>query len=840
MKKYPLGILCITLFFLWQFVVGDVALAGVTGTLAGTVTDQKTGESLPGANIVIKGSKMGTMADQNGFFLINNIPAGRYSITASMMGYTSVTKEGVTVLVDLRTTIEFILSPTVLDLGEEVTVTAEAPMIQRDVTATTHFISQEEMEQLPVQSFQQVVDIQPGVAAGHIRGGRKTEVLYLVDGLPVQEAIEGEVGSELPYSSVIDMTVQTGGFNAEYGDAMSGVVNIITKDGSSAPEGRLEIYTLNYGNDDNPFDLDDSNHDLNYELNCGGPLWMWGDRVKWFLSANLRDPHSRWKREEFGTRMRVFNSTESRSYNIINKITSYLRDSDRLTFQGLLSIWDWWEYDNKWLKNLEGLPFRSKKSYRLSLDWTHTFNPRTFFSVKFSIYNVLKSIYGTDPGETRDQIEWENSDPDSFIVSGSYPWQLDHEEIQHILKFDWVSQMTNNHQMKAGAEFVYYDLYKWNKQWTYQPTPDPDFPLYIQYVTDYHYYPKKGALYVQDKIEYEGMIANVGLRFDYLDPQASRPALEKIPGQQGQWEWVVHNDEMIPAEVKYQISPRFGVNLPIAEGQELHVNYGYFFQTPLFDYLYTNVNYNPQEGFSPLAGNPDLKPAKTIMYEASYKHQLATDMVMDITLFSKDVSNLVDTKTYRPESEKEDESGYVQYVNMAWVDIHGLEVFLKKRYGRFLSGKVSYTYMTAKGTGSSEREGYDWTRQGYEVPIGEYYLSWDQRHTLVLDLDIRKPKNWGLNLLWRWNSPLPYTKNVGPHTTPNNKRMSVTTELDIRLNKDFTFNGWKVFLFGEVLNVFDRSNILWLDEYGRPGGRLDDPGALDLRRRFRFGMGLDF
>ncbi|MFQ6092767.1 MAG: carboxypeptidase regulatory-like domain-containing protein, partial [bacterium] len=811
MKSIPLGVCVSAILFLGLVYFDGPAIAGVTGTLAGTVRDQKTGEPLPGANIVIKGTKMGTMADVNGFFLINNIPAGTYSVTASMMGYTSVTKEGITVLVDLRTTLEFRLTPTVLDLGEEVTVTAEAPMIRRDVTATTHFISKQEMDQLPVQSFQQVVDIQPGVAAGHIRGGRKTEVLYLVDGLPVQEAIEGEVGSELPYSSVIDMTVQTGGFNAEYGDAMSGVVNIITREGGSTPGGRFEIYTLDYGQDPNPFDLGGSNHDLNYEVNLGGPIYR--DRIKYFLSANLRDPHTRWRREEFGTRMRIFNSVESQSNNFIGKLTTHLRDNDRLTLQGLLSIWDWWEYDHKWKKNLAGLPSRSKKSYRLSLDWTHTISPRTFFSLKLSVYNVLKSIYGKDPGEAMDQIRWENDDKRSWVVEGSYPWQLDHEEIHNVIKFDWVSQVTNNHQMKSGVEFTYYDLYKWNKQWMYTPSPDPNFPLYLQYVTEYHYYPKKGAVYVQDKIEYEGMIANVGLRFDFLDPQASRPVLEKKPTELGQWAWVVNNDETVPAEMKYQLSPRLGVNLPISEGQELHVNYGYFFQTPLFDYLYTNVNYNPEEGFSPLAGNPDLKPAKTIMYEASYKKQLSKDMVLDITIFSKDVSNLVDTKTYVPESA--DEGGYTQYVNMAWVDIHGLEVFIKKRYGNLLSGKVSYTYMTAKGTGSSEREGYDWTRQGYKVPIGEYYLSWDQRHTLVLNLDIRKGNNWGVNILWRWNSPLPYTRNIGPQTTPNNARMHVTTDLDIRFNKNFKLLGGRFFLFSEALNLFDRPNILWLDESGQ-------------------------
>ena len=123
---------------------------------------------------------------------------------------------------------------------DEVIVTAKAPLIRKDVTATTHFISSKEIENIPVQSFMEIVDIQPGVAAGHIRGGRKSEVLYLVDGIPIQEAIEGKAGSELPNSSIIEMTVQTGGFSAEYGNAMSGVVNIINREGSNEFSGKVE------------------------------------------------------------------------------------------------------------------------------------------------------------------------------------------------------------------------------------------------------------------------------------------------------------------------------------------------------------------------------------------------------------------------------------------------------------------------------------------------------------------------------------------------------------------------------------------------------------------------
>ena len=116
MKRVRLRTLILATILFSLTLYSGRAMAGVTGTLAGTVIDQKTNEPLPGANIVIKGTMMGTMADMQGFFLINNIPAGTYSVTASMMGYTSVTNEGVTILVDLRTTLEFRLAPTVLDL----------------------------------------------------------------------------------------------------------------------------------------------------------------------------------------------------------------------------------------------------------------------------------------------------------------------------------------------------------------------------------------------------------------------------------------------------------------------------------------------------------------------------------------------------------------------------------------------------------------------------------------------------------------------------------------------------------------------------------------------------
>ncbi|NOY60435.1 MAG: TonB-dependent receptor [Calditrichaeota bacterium] len=818
------------------FTLLNTVFAGITGTLSGRVFDKETGRGIPGVNVIIKGTQLGAATDSKGRYIITNIPAGKFDIEARMMGYTTTSHINVSILMDLRTVVDFRLSSQVLEMGE-IKVSAERPMIQRDVTATTHFISQDEIGQLPVQSVKDIVDIQPGVAAGHIRGGRNSEVLYLVDGLPVSEAIEGKVGTELPMSSVIDMTVQTGGFAAEYGNAMSGVVNIITRDGGEQHHGSFETSGFRFQNHSNPFDRRKNEIDFISDFSLGGPF-INSDKFRYYVSADYRAPYTRWKREDFGQKNRIFNNKDSYNINANGKLTWFASSQFKLSFQGLLSLWNWVEFDNKWKKHTQGLPRRTKDSYRFSLTAVHTLSPRTFYEVRLSQYNVLKSILGASSNEQA-AVKYQDNDPQSWVIAGDYPWWLDHQEIHTIGKFDLVSQVTLNHQIKSGVEVTYYDLYKKSVQRLELFTYDPTFPQYISYNTEYRYFPYRGAAYIQDKIDYEGMIANIGIRWDFFQPRASRPALEnKVYGDRSQW--IIDNDETVQASMKTQFSPRLGLALPISPRNELHINYGYFFQMPLFDYLYTNSNLNTAEGFSPL-GDPNLKPARTVSYEVSYKQMLSNDMLLDVTFFSKDVSNLVDNNTFLDERKGALAStGFSRFVNLEKVGVYGAEIFVKRRVGKFLSGKINYTYMVAKGTGSDRSQKFDWLTIDQRVMIDEYYLSWDQRHTFVANLDFRKAKNWGLNVLFRWNSPLPYTKFRGDATTPNNERMKPTSVLDIRFNKDFKMWNFACSYFFESLNTFNHKNILWMDAYDRIGGMLNDPGAVDEKFRIRTGVRMQF
>ncbi len=811
--------------------------AGVYGTLAGQVVDEQSGEGLAYVNIVIEGAGKGGITDEDGYFLINHIPSGSYTVSAQIMGYKTENKRDVKILVDLRTKLVFKLKPVSLDLGEEIVVTAEQPLLQKDVTATTHFISNEELKTLPLKNYKQAIDIQPGVAAGHIRGGRKDEVLYLVDGLPVKEAIEGEIGTDLPNSAIVDMTVQTGGFNAEYGNAMSGVVNIITKEGTENFFSHLELSATYLNNEPRPFS---ANHQNDYEVDfsAGGPIT---DKLQYFISSNALYPNSRWKKEEFGVKRLIYTDVESQNFNVAGKLTYHIDNSTKINVQGLLSLWDWTEYDHQWKFNLSGLSPQSKKSYRLNVFLSHAFSNDSYLNLYVSQYNVLKAVYGKSSEEQEPVIhetdESGNEDPLGYVISGDYPWWMDHEEIHNLIKVDFVKQMNFNHQIKFGGEAIFYYLYKKNVFRKELFRFDPKFPRYITYDTEYEYRPNQGSFYIQDKIDYEFLTLNLGLRYDFFNPRARRPVVEQdVTGVDSVW--IVSPEESTPASIKHQFSPRVGFSLPASANSEFRINYGYFFQMPQFEYLYTNSNLNVAYGFAAV-GDPDLKPARTVAIEAGYRVSFDDLYLLDITFFNKDVTNLVDSNTFLnadPQFGGAFSYGLSRFVNSSAVNIRGMELFFKRRFHRKIGGKISYTYMYARGTGSSAVDAINWQGDTYRIPNDQFPLSWDQRHTIVLDFSYSLWNRWRLNTLYRWNSGLPYTKFKGYGTVPNNARLSSTQSFDIRIARKFQWNTLALYMFGELYNAFDNRNILWADINGKPGGHLEDISAWDMGRHIQFGL----
>ena len=221
MSKKVLSIIAILSLF------ASFAFAGITGKITGRVTDVSTGQPLIGANILIEGTSIGAATDYDGYFVILNIPPTTYTVKVSMIGYAEYLVENVRVEIDLTTKLNPELSTEAVS-GERVVVIAERNIVRPDIAASQMSISGAQIEELPFATIAEVLTVQEGIA-----GGSSNESICMVDGVVLRDGRDSRPFTGIPLSAVQEISIQTGGFNPEYNNVRSGIVNVVTKEGSS-------------------------------------------------------------------------------------------------------------------------------------------------------------------------------------------------------------------------------------------------------------------------------------------------------------------------------------------------------------------------------------------------------------------------------------------------------------------------------------------------------------------------------------------------------------------------------------------------------------------------------
>jgi len=211
-----------------------------TGKVNGQVVSAESGEPIPGANVVIVGTQQGTSTNPDGRYTILNVAPGTYDLRASFVGFEAQTVQGVEVSIDLTTTVNFELPEETVGL-EGVTVTAEDRVVKEDLSASRVDISAEDLQNLPVTDLSSAVGLQAGVQGLQIRGSGADEANVLIDGAGLSSGRSNNPYTGFSYTSVQEVQVQSGGFNAEFGNIRSGVVNVTTKEG---PRDRYEADVL--------------------------------------------------------------------------------------------------------------------------------------------------------------------------------------------------------------------------------------------------------------------------------------------------------------------------------------------------------------------------------------------------------------------------------------------------------------------------------------------------------------------------------------------------------------------------------------------------------------------
>jgi hypothetical protein len=869
LKGSRISIIVVLLTGLLVLVFAQVIQAGTAGKIAGVVRDSESGVPLPGAAVMINGTSIGTSTDEDGEYFILNVPVGTYMVVASLIGYQPVTQTKVTVLLDLTTPLDFQLTTAPVELKKGVTVVATRPLIQKDLTSSTDMVIREQLDYLP-----NAVEIQPVISnmAGtvvdqdgflHVRGGREATVSYFLDDIYIQDPLIGHVGTRIPPEALEELNLTTGGFTAEYGEALSGVVNAITREGGPNFSGKVKAYdglTCFYDVKSGEYGKLERNNTHSLIFNLGGPLtFTQSDKATFFLSAEKiwSDGHLPHNERELTTGTGKINLRPANNLKLVLSGNYYTRDLERYVHRDVNSI----SYDF----NLDGLGKIRNKSYSMGAKTSYATSKSTFVSIKLShFYTDLKlapqhlfDVYWDQwPGYQEDSsgvyvgtIDDDNYNPaEEYFYTGFttgddyYPRYHYRRSRYTSLGFDLISQVDKHNQIKFGGEYRANRL-KWDDKQFFNARP---------YGEKYEVNPNYAAFYVQDKIELKEIVINAGLRLDYLDADIDY------------WNDPVSKETKVHTSSKTQLSPRLGISHPISDRTVIHFSYGYYFQVPPYQYMFTNLQADLTTGL-PVVGNPDMEAEKSIAYELGINHALTDDITMKTTTYYKDLHNLASTRevVYAGGS-------YTQFVNADYGTVKGVDVILTKRpTNKNLSGTINYSYMIAKGNASSAYEGYyDYFTQGTSAPVWpvrEYPLSFDQRHTLTVDLDYRVPRDWkgkfagltlpgawGLNVLTKYGSGMPYTKTDDQGNrlgAINEGRMPATYRVDLKFNKDFyLFQDKQTHLsfFTEVVNLFDRRNVLHVysntgkpDDYGYHYELTADPDgagpltAEDVNRYYR-------
>lgn len=217
---------CAVAFF---FLIAATSADAQTGRISGQVTDP-SGQPLPGVNVVIEGTTTGNSSDIDGYYSIIGVRPGTYVLRASYIGFAVQLIREVRVNADQNTTVDIVMQEELI-AGEEVIVTATAPILEVDVSSSRLNVSAEQIEALPTSSVAGVLALQAGTEGLSIRGSGSDELSFNVNGLTLRDERSNSPYTNIPLSSVDALQVVTSGFNAEYGNVRSGVINVTTKEG---------------------------------------------------------------------------------------------------------------------------------------------------------------------------------------------------------------------------------------------------------------------------------------------------------------------------------------------------------------------------------------------------------------------------------------------------------------------------------------------------------------------------------------------------------------------------------------------------------------------------------
>ncbi|MBI4428821.1 MAG: TonB-dependent receptor [Ignavibacteriales bacterium] len=922
------GTICLLLLSILVF--SNLFANGTTGKIAGTVSDARTGEKLIGVNVTIDGLPLGTSTNVEGYYVILNVPPGVYNVKASYIGYAASTIAEVRVSIDQTTVVDFSLTEATIS-GQEVVVVATRPVVQPDVGASRASLDYREIANLPITQISTVVGLQAGVQGLSVRGGSVDQTAFVLNGLTLRDERDNSPYTAVSLLAVQEIQIQTGGFTAEYGNVRSGVINVVTKEGSpqrynlgasvryrppqrkyfGMPPNSYDSYWIRpyldpdvawTGTDNGVWDdwtrrqykefrggwneiarllLADTDPTNDISPQAAQQVFLWQHRKNFDITkpdydidiglggpvpggenlGNLR--FYSFFRQTTGQYAIPLSRNDITDWSGSVKITSDIGQGMKLMLEGIIGknqavdanqsgvygridgtadMGDLMNrvsfIDTRLFSTDYWAPNHVDRSV-LGAKFTHVLSPETYYEV---VAQRFHSDYSTNPGKLRDTsriYKFGNGyyldeapfgffpNPGIHSLTGIDGMRMavgmsnarDSSKLTtYSLKGDFVSQIDRYNQVKAGVEFALTD-----NQVNYGSV-DLVLPS-GRSSSKWRTYPKRFEAYIKDKLEFEGMIVDAGVRFAFSyaggEWYSYDPFTKAFKGTKSYGIDSLLNKA--PTEKVTAWMPRLNVAFPITENAKLFFNYGHFRQLPLPENLFL-VRHETASGDIVRLANPNLPLPKTVAYELGYEHNLLDMFLLRLSGYYKDVSDQSYLVNYIGIDNK---PNYTVTTNNSYVDIRGFEFTLTKNRGDWAQGFVNYTYqVSTSGNFGRPRYYEDAVLQRSDERINVTVNRPVPRPYARLNVDFFTPDDFGpdfggvrllgdlrMNILASWTSGFYFTW-VGGGSQPgivNNIQWVDQYGADLRFSKGLRFGGLNFELFMDVINVF---NIKQLTTYG--------------------------
>jgi hypothetical protein len=826
--------------------------AQAEGSIAGRVYQTGTEQGLAQAQILVD-DRVRSITDSDGTYRVRGIRSGWHSVSARLIGYRSVVRDSVFVRAGATVMLDFALETNPLELAPLVVTAPVDPVLDPLATATEQKISADDLRDLPISSLEEALALSAGSVGESYRGGRLGEESFILDGLGVKnqlDAANGGLGLRIPPDALSEAALVTNGFSARYGQAISGLINIVTKEPTEEWEGRLGYET------DRPFG---GSWDLGLDriiAQAGGPVVgkmgivgavdvtgrLDADPVNAPAPTDPRDPRSE------SPVMLPHNSGEQ--WSGLGKITLPVTGRVTLRLLGLHSEEQNLLYDPVYKYDLQLAPAQRLRGDLVSGHAQYASGPGTRkplimdvrvgrftrdfmrgtldeeFDYGFGALTGKRYHFvGEDLARSQDpslepipgfrtplpSMATPYGVPGFFVGTGSrgsLEWSHFGETRAQV---DATYGAGDRVDLFFGGELVKQQVRTYQRALGYLPVGLGDS---VPPTASSRFSPTSAAGYLEAQVRITDLAFTGGLRYDQFSA-GSQLASESRGSRR-------------------KLSPRFAVST-VLRGATFVASYGRFAQAPDYQYLVDAAFDDTTRTGRFRRGNPNIGFEDATQYEFSLRVRPTPITSLRIGAYVKRLDGLVASVPLGLDPDS------TIFGNADAGSVKGIELLFERDLRGGFGARVAYTLQSATATATDafllnriitiDPSTGDTIRPAR----AEFPLDYDRRHTLTAVLRSRVSDSAGPQVLGarplggleaavigRLVSGLPYSRSNADGDSlvglPNAGRLPATYTLDLLVRRPLQLGGMRGGVYLDVRNVLNRRNIIAVRrDTGLPG-----------------------